>query len=460
MQDDQNVQNGSVLLRTAERGINQVIEELRSLKELAINSANDSNTDDDRRTIQKEFDSRIATIDEIALGTNYNGKILLDGRYGRMTFSVLLGQGGANTNFNSTISIGFSLRYNAVTASNNRNGGWGNWAFTADQSFAMSSKSGLNPWTWAKEWAAQGRGPANTVSTVQMAVELNFDNLQASMPFPECLHRQGFTILCGGCAQYINVIFDASISAQDSTYNQNFNEENWQAREFIIGVSGVNSPDKLPEAIFEGIHKHADVIGSGGDPNTSDNTAVDEYHDLRIARDPADPSRFVFLKGENLELQFLDGTVPNPMPTDFQSTRRPAIREDEKDPLWIQHGTLAGQRVNVYINSMQVKDIGLAGAAVNTRKHATATIGVIDQSLQYVLGQATTVGAWLNRLEYTDSNITTMSDNVTNSESTIRDADMAKEMTNYTKANVLSQAAQAMLAQANQNQSSILSLLQ
>lgn len=109
---------------------------------------------------------------------------------------------------------------------------------------------------------------------------------------------------------------------------------------------------------------------------------------------------------------------------------------------------------------MQVKDIGLAGAAVSTRKHATATIGVIDQSLQYVLGQATTVGAWLNRLEYTDSNITTMSDNVTNSESTIRDADMAKEMTNYTKANVLSQAAQAMLAQANQNQSSILSLLQ
>ena len=123
MQDDQNVQNGSALLRTAERGINQVIEELRSLKELAINSANDSNTDDDRRTIQKEFDSRIATIDEIALGTNYNGKILLDGRYGRMTFSVLPGQGGANTNFNSTISIGFSPRYNAVTASNNRNGG-------------------------------------------------------------------------------------------------------------------------------------------------------------------------------------------------------------------------------------------------------------------------------------------------------------------------------------------------
>ena len=65
-----------------------------------------------------------------------------------------------------------------------------------------------------------------------------------------------------------------------------------------------------------------------------------------------------------------------------------------------------------------------------------------------------------SRLEFTTENLTIAHENVTASESTIRDADMAKEMTEYTKNNVLLQAAQSMLAQANQNSSSVLSLLQ
>jgi len=74
--------------------------------------------------------------------------------------------------------------------------------------------------------------------------------------------------------------------------------------------------------------------------------------------------------------------------------------------------------------------------------------------------QAIEIGALQNRLGYTSSNLTTASENVQASESTIRDADMAKEMTAYTKHNVLTQSAQAMLAQANQNSSAVLSLLQ
>lgn len=66
----------------------------------------------------------------------------------------------------------------------------------------------------------------------------------------------------------------------------------------------------------------------------------------------------------------------------------------------------------------------------------------------------------MSRLSYTSNNLTTAAENVQASESTIRDADMAKEMTEYTKSNVLAQSAQSMLAQANQNASGVLSLLQ
>ena len=114
---------------------------------------------------------------------------------------------------------------------------------------------------------------------------------------------------------------------------------------------------------------------------------------------------------------------------------------------------------------MRSQALGLKGSDGSTlnignRENANAAINVLDNALAKVLDQATTIGAVQSRLEYTSSNLTTSSENVTASESTIRDADMAKEMTEYTKNNVLLQAAQSMLSQANQNSSAVLSLLQ
>ncbi len=82
-QDVQNVQNGSSMLKTAEGGIQNVVDELRELKELAVDASNDSNSDDDRRVLQKMFDQKKANIEDIAISTNYNGKRLLDGTYAR-----------------------------------------------------------------------------------------------------------------------------------------------------------------------------------------------------------------------------------------------------------------------------------------------------------------------------------------------------------------------------------------
>ena len=81
LEDNQNVQNGSSMLKVAEGGVNEIVEELRNLKELALNSANDTNTDIDRKTIQKEFNQKMENINDIATTTNYNGKTLLDGTY-------------------------------------------------------------------------------------------------------------------------------------------------------------------------------------------------------------------------------------------------------------------------------------------------------------------------------------------------------------------------------------------
>ena len=80
-QDIANSQKGISLMKTAEGGIQGIIHSLRTMKALAINSANDHNSDEDRKILQEEFSSRMAEIDDLASTTNYSGKILLDGRY-------------------------------------------------------------------------------------------------------------------------------------------------------------------------------------------------------------------------------------------------------------------------------------------------------------------------------------------------------------------------------------------
>ena len=148
----------------------------------------------------------------------------------------------------------------------------------------------------------------------------------------------------------------------------------------------------------------------------------------------------------------------------FEETIR-AQNKSEDNAISLQVGAKANQSIKVGLTDMRAEALGLQGEDgtklnISTQNKANAAINVLDNAIQKALDQQTTIGSVESRLEYTSSNLTTASENVQASESTIRDADMAKEMTNYTKNNVLLQAAQSMLAQANQSSSNVLSLLQ
>ena len=132
----------------------------------------------------------------------------------------------------------------------------------------------------------------------------------------------------------------------------------------------------------------------------------------------------------------------------------------EENPLAIHHGTKSNQMDLFSIESMRPKAMKLDKLDVTTRDKAESAIATIESALEYALDVATDVGSYMERLEHTESNLEIKSENTALSDSVLRDADMAKEMTEYTKFNVLTQSAQAMLAQAGQNQSQVLSLLQ
>ncbi len=126
----------------------------------------------------------------------------------------------------------------------------------------------------------------------------------------------------------------------------------------------------------------------------------------------------------------------------------------------LQVGALSGQAIKISIASMKVEDLGIKSVAVDSFGAAGATMTKVQGAISKVSAQRSALGALQNRLEHTIANLDNVSENTSSAESRIRDTDMAEEMVEYSKNNILAQAGQSMLAQANQSTQGVLSLLQ
>ena len=125
----------------------------------------------------------------------------------------------------------------------------------------------------------------------------------------------------------------------------------------------------------------------------------------------------------------------------------------------LQVGALSGQTIKISVTKISASNIGVSGLAVSSNVKAGEAMSKIQLAIQSVSSQRSKLGAIQNRLEHTINNLNTTSENTSAAESRIRDTDMASEMVEYSKNNILQQAGQSMLAQANQQNQGVLSLL-
>lgn len=488
LQDNQNVQNGSSLLKIAEGGIDNIVEELRTLKELAIKSANDTNNDNDRLTIQNEFEQRKANINDIATTTDYNTKKLLDGSLGNSATVIGITRtdsGRAGSSGDLVGSFTSNDPFSQPQIDKTRNPVAPHWISDGYYVTAPDGKKcyvGMHPVT--KSW----EGSSGTKAYV------DFSSYSVNGSVSDSLDGKGFSIACGTCQQYVAIKFDGK------TDNSSYDTKKIDVApnvvesylEFTVGIKSVTSLNDLARAIFVGVGNARGESTGSGDTVTIDNAR----HNITMYMDQTS-GKYVIEK-DKFPLQFYGKVYNEPEPDPHYET---VYGYDA--PFKIHHGTQANQSVSLYINDMHTKSLGtgklirdglpigeedlarydalsydddlqkewletlklaqnknIDDVDVITGKNANVAIRVIDGAIDYALNESTRIGAYLQRLDYTDKNITVMGENVQSAESTIRDADMAKEMTEYTKTNVLQQAAQSMLAQANQNASSVLSLLQ
>ncbi len=399
-QADANTQTGSSALKTAEGAVESTVDILRTLKEKVINAANDTNTDEDRKIIQKELDQMIDQIDDNAAMT-YNGKYLVDGSHNNaVTGEDVDGDGNFDGTRTYLANMGFKEGIDQDTE-------LVNLVDSSERSLGIHSDDSLTV-SFVKE------GVTYTDVFSPIGTNMTLQNIFENEPTSSSPVRES-----GGshAAENMEIYVGASASSVgiDSTGEEIFTPDGKSA----ITIRSLNAGLKDQIAGLTLCVNNAD-----GTVNKSANTVLDNFQETVRAQNPSPDNAFVF-----------------------------------------QVGTKANQAVKVGLTDMRGYALGLKsedGDALNITNQvsANAAINVLDNALQRALDQQTTLGSIISRLEYTSANIVTSSENTQASESTISDADMAKEMTEYTKNNVLLQASQSMLAQANQNSSAVLSLLQ
>lgn len=501
-QDIINVSNGDTMLEVALGGVDNIVSLLRGLKEKALNAANDSNTDEDRAIIQKEVDTSLDTIDEIANTTNYNGRLLLRGDYAGRIDSYR-GIVGYDTR---TVTVGppsVTVTPGGTVIQNNKITSMTSAFSPADSNtIPISSKTSGYP-SYDPKLTVQ---PPKIICDSMFAskihggtasVNIDFSGAQISggtsvSDYKSDFDGQGFSVLCSTCYQFVNFSFNANSSV--TTYEK-ASSSNGHKDSYIIGIQGMPSPataQDLAKAFYDGLksESHASLAS----PSTTKYELAVTGHKLYIdfdgnnyilSKDISYTDNYGMKSQQGLGI-YDSGTILGNTTTTVPGTTNYSgpttmtlyepiygmIEEFKGNPLKIHDGTESSQCINVYINDMRTGALGIRPFEVNPREAAQALLsrrdpvtgetinGVIDTAIEQALNEATTIGSYQQRMRIDKNNLTIVSENTTAAQSVIVDADMAAAMTAYAKDNVLSQAAQSMLAQANQNASQALSLLQ
>jgi flagellin len=389
-----NAQDGISLIQTAEGALNETHSILQRMRELAVQSANDTATETDRAEIQKEMDQLISEIDRISSDTEFNTKKLLNGDMGKVAQKT-----GGLAVFTNLYAVGSDLDS-------------GNYTLTL-------VAAGTDTFTVTAGATAVTAATIQDNITVQAGANikygsytLNVSNFDGSNADIELIGPDGATTTVSGAA------VNASLNIGGLTFD--FATEN------ITGDGTVK---------FDLTSNGLEIDLSGD--KTVNNSAITAY------------------AGETLNIGGFEFTVL----TNHGSTNDTADYTVINKAVKFHIGANEDQNTDLAINNMSSSALGVSGIDVTNQTGANAAITTIQTAIDKVSSERSKLGAIQNRLEHSINNLGTSAENLTAAESRVRDVDMAKEMMEFTKNNILTQAAQAMLAQANQQPQGVLQLL-
>lgn len=441
-----NANDGISLVQTAEGALTEVHSMLNRMVELADQSANGTyDNETDRENLQKEVTSLKNEIDRISEGTNFNGIKLLDGSMG--------GSGSTGVTFDRNNAIGAVLFDKDETAKN-----------------IDISVSGVNKDDTVVVSTGSAQGVTKTYNQTQSTalgkdvydytITLKEGKTYTKADLEELTKDSGVKLSMSGDSMKVSgsaatgTSADA-ISKADIARQAVANDGKWQ---FTSTVAGAR--DSKITITDNAAAKGVSVDKTNGNVTLELDFTNKSYSEDEINRMLSDAGATVRLTsgdvskgdGEAATITF-GGTAEG----DVKGTGAQGLSSS----LTLQIGDTAAKynKVTVSVDSMDSKTLGLSDVDISTQDGAAAAIDKINSAINQVSSTRGDLGAVQNRLEHTINNLGVTEENMTSAESRIRDTDMAKEMMQYTKNNILVQASQAMLAQANQLPQGVLQLL-
>lgn len=403
-QASRNAADGISVIQTAEGALTEVGSMLQRMRELSVQAANGTNTEEDRAAIQAEINQLNEEIQRISDTTEFNTKILLNGNIDRKSYSD-----------NSSVNI-ISMSDTVVDK---------NYSIKVTQEAEKAVITGTGG-TITNVTNVIGTGNGGTINVNGVDVKIkDTDTIEEAYE------------------KIRNVCSVNSIEVEIKNNSLEFTSKGYGSDETIdILCSNANL-----SAIFglglkesaQGVDANIDISGTNSGFNSS---ATKSYDGKLVTVTDSNNFSMTFeiepgIVGQTVNVTVLDA-----------------------GPMELQIGANKGQTMDVRIPKVTPETLGIKDVNIGTEAGAQAAITAYDNAVTQVTAIRAKLGAYQNRLEHSISNLDVTSENMTEALSRIEDVDMAKEMANYTQKNVLSQAGTSMLAQANQRPQTILTLLQ
>ena len=430
-QASSNAQDGISTVQTAEGALNEVQDMLQRMNELAVKAANGTQSEDDRSYIQNEIDQLTTEIDRVAETTKFNETYLLKGdRFASKEYSYAY----AEFKNDATASVTMSTTPDATTKAT-LTVAFDKDASSADQNAVANAikKSGITVKV-TKHWDAANNKAAD--STASISLNGDAAGIYKVAAVKDDPTKFDITTADGTKVATVTVggTFDKATAEGD---------DGQSVTSSAITATASTAATKKGESA-----KYYDKDGNGIAAN-----ALNKYFQT-------DAQGNITARGDAPTVYDAVGLATTLDDENVTSTQD--ITGSLKLSLHVGADATSNNQITVKLEAMSAKGLGVNGLKVDGTDDTNAknAIETIKESIQKVSTQRSALGAVQNRLEHTISNLDNVVENTTSAESQIRDTDMATEMVKYSNNNILSQAGQAMLAQANQSNQGVLSLLQ
>lgn len=470
-QASRNASDGISMIQTAEGALNETQNILQRMRELSVQSSNDTNTSEDRASIQKEIEQLTEEIDRIGNNTEFN------------TQSLLKGDG-------STKLEGAGITIPAMTSGTDRNTKEATLEIKVSGDNANTEGTvKLNGKSFAIKIEADAGNNPKTKAKIAKEIE---EQLQEQINKDDELNGQ-YKVTSSGESVKIEAVKGGKYEGDKGSIEVTGKQTNSNLTDSVgTALNGTSKSDRgtTNAATSASINLKLDTLAAvpteelEGKGITIGKTQIEFYDakkgaysgkavgvDINNANTAEKLTNAILnqtqgkIEGATIDtLKNGAGAVTGLIISSTEKGANSTVNvqdgaKNEGFEATFQVGANSNQTISISIGDMRAEALGVKNVDLKTAEGSQKATATIQAAIEKVSTERAGLGAVQNRLEYTISNLDNTTENLTSAESTLRDVDMAKEMMTFSKNNILNQAAQAMLAQANQQPQNVLSLL-